>query len=1035
MRKVRIATEGASRRRRNIAAALSLGIAAGLLPALTSALGMPLRVDAAAETLSPSGTGRQGTNAEESAALAKARQSGARVEVMGKRTETSQVFANPNGTFTQDSYVVPQWVRQGGKLVRIDTTLHKNSDGSLSPKAAQIGVRFSGGGAGPLVTVVRDGRSMSWTWPKPLPAPVVAGDTVTYPGVLKDVDLKLQANSGGFGQLLVVKNARAAADPALKEITFGVKTSGLTVGADEHGNMSAKNPAGQTVFASPTPLMWDSTVAAPPPGAQRTGPPRTDEFEQPYGARNARMGLKAGGGKLSLTPDAEILKGKATRYPVYIDPFVSGAREAWTIAYKKYPDATFWNGAGWDGGSKLARIGYENETNGLARSFFRMDSNNLWNTNKVIKGSTFRIKNVWSWSCTDKKVEVWLTGAISSSTSWSKQPTWADQLDYKVESKGWSAANCPAGNLAFDVTAAAKKAVTNKWNNITLGMRANYLEEDDVFTWKKFDATTAVLSTEYNTVPNAPTQLDTVPSTDGCHVAPPYALVGNTDIYLTAKASDPDGGTVSAQFTLWPYDHYDSGAGVIFDQTVSVTSGTVARVKVPKTTLIPHLDVADGNFSWRVRISDGSLYSAWTPIAGCRFVFDPLRPSSPPGVASQQFPDGSGGWPAGTGSVRTEGTFAVSNGGVDDVVKYEYWTSWDSTHRTAAPASAGGSVEVKLTPTVAGPNRVYVRSHDRAGNVSDTLTYLFYANGPRVPDKPGDLNGDGKADIWGANSAGELRRFYGNGDGTVSPVADAASTDGWNGTKITHRGDWTGDGYEDLLALRRDTALNADRLWIHSNDGTGFACTSCTGVGKQELTVYDPANDHWKGGVRQILAIGDVDGPLDADGDGTVDAEGFPDLLVNTGTALWLYYGSPDYRLDSYRDPVLLAAGDNTGLDDVTLAAPGDFTGDGQVDMIVRFDTAGGLYVYDLINPDAPGYPGYVGADHRFPIGSGWQTSNAPLLTTAPDANGNGKPDIWVVGSTGTLRVVGDYDASTGSYHPAMSKVASTEFTGYTILG
>ncbi len=50
------------------------------------------------------------------------------------------------------------------------------------------------------------------------------------------------------------------------------------------------------------------------------------------------------------------------------------------------------------------------------------------------------------------------------------------------------------------MTSAAKDAVANRWNNITLGMRA--ANESDVYAWKKFDAHSAVLSTEYNTVPD-----------------------------------------------------------------------------------------------------------------------------------------------------------------------------------------------------------------------------------------------------------------------------------------------------------------------------------------------------------------------------------------------------------------------------------------------------------------------------------------------------------------------------------------------------
>lgn len=85
------------------------------------------------------------------------------------------MFANPDGSFTQDTYALPQFARQDNKLVPIDTDLKANPDGTLSPKATEVGIKFSNGGDGPLATIVRDGRSMSWSWPHTLPAPTSTG--------------------------------------------------------------------------------------------------------------------------------------------------------------------------------------------------------------------------------------------------------------------------------------------------------------------------------------------------------------------------------------------------------------------------------------------------------------------------------------------------------------------------------------------------------------------------------------------------------------------------------------------------------------------------------------------------------------------------------------------------------------------------------------------------------------------------------------------------------------------------------------------
>ncbi|MFF7205329.1 VCBS repeat-containing protein [Streptomyces sp. NPDC008141] len=962
---------------------------------------------------------------EEADALTAASKSGEPVEVVSQRTETSQTFANPSGTFTETRYSLPQWTRQDNKLVDIDTTLTTATDGTVSPQATTVDVTFSGGGTGALATVARDGRTMSLAWPTALPKPRLEADTATYPEILPGVDLKLRAGDSGFSQLLVVKTAQAAANPELAAIDFKLATDGLQVSADEHGNLKALNPAGQEVFTAPTPRMWDSTAAAPVPQSARTArgltaasPPPNDEFEPGHGAQQAAMPLDVAAHQLTLTPDQSLLTGEDTAYPVYIDPAVSGGREAWTIAYKKFPNTSYLNGAGWGGpgeSTSTARVGYENETDGLGRSFFRMDTNNLWNTKKQVIASTFRIKNTWSWSCTDRTVETWLTNPISSSTTWNSQNTssmWSRKLDQSSESKGWGP-NCPAGNLAYDVTSAAKEAATKKWPNMTLGMRAP--NESDVFAWKKFDAKSAVLSTEYNTLPNTPSNLDTIPSTrnsTGCGNAAPVGTIGNTDIHLTAKASDPDGGTVKAQFQLWAGEGAASVG--ILNQTINATSGMVAKLKVPKATLAQHVPTANGRFSWKVRVQDATASSEYYPSAPCRFDYDATRPSSLPVIASEDFPDGSDGWdPENTGQVREEGLFTLTNGGISDVKSYEYWTDWDPTVRTALPKTAGdptGYAEVKLTPPAAGSLRLFVRSIDGAGNRSDRAAHFFYANSLQTPDKPGDLNGDTHADFYGLRPDGEAWLYPGQGNGRVGTYTVASNTD-FTGASLTHRGDWTTDGFEDVVAAIPGEG-GKKTLHVFPNNGLGFACSTADEqadgtsqpclYNEQELDVYDPSNNHWAD-ADQILAIGDVDGPLDTDGDGTIDVEGHTDLLVKEGNLLWLYYGSDTFYLDENRTPVLIGTNGWSGWD---LAAPGDTNANGQVDLLARHRTSGELRLYPGTGPAGEGL-GYGPTSSV--VGTSWTSINRPLFTATADTATEGKTDLWATGSDDKLYAYPDF--------------------------
>jgi hypothetical protein len=1002
---------------------------------------------------------------EEADALVRAAETGERQEIYARRTEASQVFADPEGGFVREDYAYPQWVRKDNQLVEIDPSLVVNDDGTLSPKAIEVTVVFSGGGDGPMASVTRDGRTVSLNWPGELPAPRIEGNTAVYPEVLPDVDLMLRATTSGMAQLVVVKTPEAAQLPEIENLDLGLALHGLTGDADENGNLFFHNSAGQEVFTAGSPKMWehdDSPDTQQSADADSNGDTRLarsraatkrtpDDYSPGPAARVMDVDVAVAEDNLSLKPDRALLSGADTSYPVYIDPDISGSRHSWTIAYKRTDGncngcagTSFFNGNNWhwagETTTKQARVGYETSTYGTGRAYFRMRTSNLHKEQIVINKSEFLIKNTRSWSATKTRVDVHRTGAMTSSTTWNNQPSVGEFMDSVTESYGTNTGRA-ASNLKFDVTKGTRDAQSKKWTTITLRLKA-YSESNPNY-WKHVEATGAKLVTYYHTRPNPATQLDTYPvSTNnqyGCGDKAPYQYIGNTDFYLQARVSGPDGGSVKARFRIWPTGHQNGGDGVIIDRTVTVSSGSIARIKINRSDLRPHLATANGNFSWKARVghTSTSLWSDWTPTAGapgCRFVHIPDRPSAPPGVTSTAFPDGSDGWPVDTGSVREQGAFTFDANGQTKVTKYKYWTSWDTTRRTVNAGSTGGTATISLTPTQVGPNQLYVQSLDAAGNHSDTRNYVFYVNGLAVKDKPRDISGNGSADIWGIHSSGQLSRFFGANDGTMTRANEPASMSDWSGAQITHYDDWNDDGYVDLVSLEHDTTLGENRLWMYPNDGTGYLCGSCDGQERLELTTDFPENNHWSGYVRQILAIGDLDGGLDTTGDGAEDVPGFPDLLVNDGTHIWLYYGSASGLLDSYRDPVLIAGPDDpiaygpSTPDEVTLTAVGDYDSNGRPDLGVRFDSPdiGKLFIYWGGELDGVGMAVRTGRS-QISINQGWSIATAPLITSAPAASSIGKIGFWTTApSSGRLRFYTNITQDTPT-----TSTATDDFAGY----
>ncbi len=197
-----------------------------------------------------------------------AERTGRRVDVSALTTPTSATTVGPSGTFTATESLVPVRAWRGGRWRSLNATLHANGDGTISPAVTTTRLALSGGGRGPLAVMSSGPRSVSLSWPRPLPAPLLSGATATYRHVLPGVNLVVTADTqGGFSDVVVVTNAKAAANPALRSLSLAVASHGLVLSASKAGNV--KVAAGRTappLYTTAAPLMWDS---APPPPAPR----------------------------------------------------------------------------------------------------------------------------------------------------------------------------------------------------------------------------------------------------------------------------------------------------------------------------------------------------------------------------------------------------------------------------------------------------------------------------------------------------------------------------------------------------------------------------------------------------------------------------------------------------------------------------------------------------------------------------------------------------------------------------------------------
>jgi endonuclease/exonuclease/phosphatase family metal-dependent hydrolase len=246
---------------------------------------------------------------------------------------------------------------------------------------------------------------------------------------------------------------------------------------------------------------------------------------------------------------------------------------------------------------------------------------------------------------------------------------------------------------------------------------------------------------------------------------------------------------------------------------------------------------------------------------------------------------------------------------------------------------------------------------------------------PAAASVGGDLTGDGRPDLAAIDSTGQLRLYAGGGDGSVAWPNGIIGTGGWSGAAISHRGDFTGDGTEDIVARVGDS------LWVYPNQGYGRLGTRVA-VGASGWSA-----------VSQVVSVGDLTG------------DGYPDVAAIRGDQLYLYPGDPAHR-PALLAPRLIGTG---GWSPMTLTAPGDADHDGRPDLLVRDTGSGIVYLY---RGQADGTFG-----SRTVFGSrGWTLANRPLLA-AGDADGNGTADLWATAGDTTLQF---YAGGTdGSGNPA----------------
>ncbi|MFE7129726.1 FG-GAP-like repeat-containing protein [Streptomyces sp. NPDC057638] len=1042
---------------------VGLSLACGVLSA-------PARADSAAapaRDTKPTGS-VSGAKAEaEQSAAQRAQSTGRPVPVPESTTETDTVTAQPDGSLTLKRTIEPSRTKKTGTWVDLDPTLRPSADGRIRPASTTGDLALGGGGGHLLASMTNQGRTLSFSWPTPLPAPVLEGAGALYPNVLPDVDLKVTVTEqGGFSHTLVVKNAQAAQNPKLATVELGTALDGVALTEDAAtGALSAKTPEGTVLFAAPTPRMWDSriTPATPPPargggsaaaprqGTDATGAtsvantvpdppadiPASDLLSSSKGpgvhAKTANLDAGVAAGSLTLRADTALLAAPDTQFPVYIDPSWASVRNTagmWNWVWEAYP-----NTSGRSMDTYAPGVGYQGwePKKGKERTFYNVP---LGLTGDVqIRAATFYATQVdsSSFSCANTSTfPVHLhrvSDNLTANTTWSNQPSdWGRWSTVQVPS---SSVKSKCGNRLVDFDIRSQVAQDPSQRILTFGLYGN---ESDRNAFKRFSKipSETFITVEYNTPPHRPSDLRMSPvpvngidNVDCGYLGAVNPTAGGVRFF--ARIRDPQGTSVNAQFHL--RDRTAGGDTLVWD------SGWVswgandheASANVPAGVI-----QGGRTYRWSVHAGDGQLMSPW--VDGCTFSVDTTPPTIID-VTSSDFPakrDGSTGKKAGE-----RGTFYVNASDGEsgmDTVKYSLNSTipvGGGTSATRDPHNGRWRIDDLFVQTW-GTHTLYVQAVDRAGNLSQQKAYTFYAPAnPNATTTLGDITGDGRVDLLTTDAAGALRMYGTDADPAAGGQLAAGAAEGpggtpgnrtWNGVLTTHRGG-NGITYDDLFAhhgtemyLYRSSMGPANALprpGLPQNGEQWFVAGNRLSASRpHSFFCKDPTGTggctgyaaDW-GQVRQILAPGDV------------NADGRLDLLTveDDGSAagrLWLFTGST--ATGQFTTAHFLGRGDWLHHE---LLSPGDVTGDERPDLWARDKRDGRLHQY-ASRKKADGSVDLVAlADGaaRTLLASGLDASTYPRLNSDGDLDGDRKGDLWTQAADGRIYVF--YSKEPGADH------------------
>jgi YD repeat-containing protein len=462
---------------------------------------------------------------------------------------------------------------------------------------------------------------------------------------------------------------------------------------------------------------------------------------------------------------AAFLTDPATQFPVTVDPLATLYASADTYVASNATTTNYGSDTG-------LRVGTFNAGATVGRSLLAFPSSSFAGTK--VTAANLHLYQYFSQSCTGSTMNIKSPNASwsESGATWANQPALASTVYGSINTALGFSTSCPAnwmnGTTGVDVTTLvdgwASGSITN--NGVAL-VAAN---EADSNTWRSIYSTEysnsamhPYLSVTYDHYPNKASGMFPTGWLNG--------YVNTTTPALQLTASDPDGGNVFGQFSL-----YEGGTQVYpasgFVNGSTVLSGQASKWNVPSGAGL----LNDHTYHIVAQVSDASVHST-APTASATWTVDNVAPSVTT-VSSTQFP--ANVWTNGV----TTGTFTFTS--TDTHFDHYLW-DFDRPSPTTATATGVSSLTGITVPD--GWHHLYARAVDKAGNLGPVQNYAFGANSALISPIDGQVTSQ-SVDLVGSTAPGATQAsFYWRrsaSDGwallptaNVTPASGSPAFSGW----------------------------------------------------------------------------------------------------------------------------------------------------------------------------------------------------------------------------------------------------------------